>query len=217
MRRNTKRGHPLFARCYDVLARLGERGELGQRRRVLLDSAAGLVLDLGAGTGESFKHYGAHSTDGAPVTAVVAVEPDPAMIRRATRRVGEASVPVHLVRARGEALPFGDGVFETVVSTLVLCSVDHPGQTLAELHRVLRPGGHLLFMEHVRASSEPLARWQDRLERPWGVVSGGCHPNRATLEAIRGAGFEAADVERFDLRPGIALVRPHVQGVAVRV
>lgn len=201
----------MFARCYNVRARLAERGELGQRRRALLGGAAGLALEVGAGTGENFKHYGA------PVTAVVAVEPDPTMIRMAARRVREAGVPVHLVRACGEDLPFRDQVFDTVVVTLVLCSVDDPARTLEELWRVLRPGGRLLFLEHVRASSKRLARWQDRLERPWGALTGGCHPNRATLDAIRNAGFETDDVEGFDLRPGIPLVHPHIQGAAVRL
>ena len=210
VRKNTKQSHPLFARFYNVLARLAERGELGERRRALLGDAAGLVVEVGAGTGENFKHYGA------PVTAVVAVEPDPAMIRRAAGRVRETDVPVRLLRARGEALPLRDGAFDTAVCTLVLCSVDEPSHTLAELRRILRPGGRVLFLEHVRASSDRLARWQDRLERPWGAVSGGCHPNRATLDAIRRAGFDPEDVEHYDLRPGIALVRPHVQGAAVR-
>lgn len=203
-------GHPVFARCYGFLARLAEKGELGRRRSAVAAGATGLVLELGAGTGEGFKH---HRT---PVTHVVAVEPDPAMIRTAGRRVGEAGVPVRLVRARGEDLPFRDQAFDTAVATLVLCSVDDPARTLEELRRVLRPGGRLLFLEHVRASSKRLARWQDRLERPWGAVSGGCHPNRATLDAIRNAGFETIEVEDFELRPGIPLVYPHVQGAAVR-
>jgi ubiquinone/menaquinone biosynthesis C-methylase UbiE len=200
----------VFARVYGVLARLAERGELGDRRRALADGATGVVLELGAGTGEAFKHYKA------PATSVIAIEPDPAMARRAARRVRDASVPLRLVLARGEALPFRDGAFDSALVTLVLCSVDEPARTLGELRRVLRPGGRLLFLEHVRASTERLARWQDRLDRPWGTISGGCHPNRATLAAIGNAGFEPVNLEQFDLRPGVPLVRPHIQGVAVR-
>jgi ubiquinone/menaquinone biosynthesis C-methylase UbiE len=203
-------GRPLFAATYSVLARLAERGELGDRRRALAGRAGGLVLELGAGTGEGFKHYDA------PVTSVVAVEPDPAMARRARRRVREARMPLRLVHARGEELPFGDGMFDTAVVTLVLCSVDEPARALAELRRVVRPGGRLLFLEHVRSSEEGLARWQDRLDRAWGRVSGGCHPNRPTLDTIRTAGFEPLELETFDLSPGIALVRPHIQGAALR-
>jgi SAM-dependent methyltransferase len=203
-------GHPVFSRCYGVLARLTERGELGRRRSALTAGATGLVLELGAGTGEGFKHYRPS------IAAIVAVEPDPTMLRMAARRAHEAPVPIRLVQARGEALPFRDGAFDTAVSTLVLCSVDDPSRTLEELRRLLRPGGRLLFLEHVRAQDNRLARWQDKLERPWGALSGGCHPNRPTLAAIRNAGFETSDVEHFDLKPGIPLVHPHIQGTALR-
>lgn len=206
-------GHPIFARCYAVMARLAEKGELGRRRNAVGAEATGLVLEVGAGTGEGFKHYRAN---GDPSTSVVAIEPDPTMLRAAARRLGEATVPVRLVQARGEDLPFPDAIFDTAVATLVLCSVDDPTRTLAELHRVLRPGGRLLFLEHVRASTARLAHWQDRLEGPWKAMVGGCHPNRATLDAIRDAGFETDDVEGFDLKPGIPLVHPHIQGTAVR-
>jgi SAM-dependent methyltransferase len=201
-------GHPIFARLYGVLARLAEHGDLGARRHALAAGAAGLTLELGAGTGESFKHYRA------PVTWVAAVEPDPTMLRQAARRAPDAAVRIRLVRARAEALPFRDATFDTAVATLVLCSVDDPARALAETRRVLKHGGLLLFLEHVRARSEALARWQDRLERPWGALTGACHPNRPTLASIRAAGFEPAEVEAFDLRPGIPLVHPHIQGSA---
>ncbi len=205
-----RHAHP-FARLYGVLARVAEKGELGDRRWALLASAEGRVLELGAGTGENFKHYPPQ------VTEVVAVELDPHMRRQAARRVGETAAEVELVDAAGESLPFEAGSFDTVVATLVLCSVDDPEQTLSELRRVLRPGGQLLFLEHVRAPTEGLARWQDRIERPWMAVGGGCRPNRETGEAIEGNGFELRELETFDLRPSLPLVRPHVQGVAVAV
>ncbi|MDQ3353855.1 MAG: class I SAM-dependent methyltransferase [Actinomycetota bacterium] len=200
--------HPWFARLYGLLARLAEKGELGDRRRVLLAGATGRVLDLGAGTGENFKHYPPE------VTEVVAVEPDPHMRRQADRRIGEAAMKVELVDAAGERLPFEMSSFDTVVATLVLCSVDDPDRTLSELRRVLSPGGRLLFLEHVRARTEGLATWQDRLERPWMAVGGGCHPNRETGGAIDGNGFMLKDLETFDLRSSLPLVRPHVQGSA---
>jgi SAM-dependent methyltransferase len=104
-----------------------------------------------------------------------------------------------------------------VVSTLVLCSVPDPVAALAEAHRVLRPGGRLLFLEHVRAApGSSLERWQDRLRRPWGVVAGGCSPNRDTVAAIESAGFEVEILDRWD-EPGAALARPHVTGTAVLV
>jgi ubiquinone/menaquinone biosynthesis C-methylase UbiE len=203
--------HPWFACLYGVLARVAEKGELCARRRALLASAEGRVLELGAGTGENFKHYPPQ------VTEVVAVEPDPHMRRQAARRIGEAAMAVELVDATGEDLPLEPSSFDTVVATLVLCSVDDPERTLSELRRVLRPGGQLMFLEHVRARTEGLARWQDRLERPWMVVGGGCRPNRETGDAIGGNGFRLRDLETFDLRPSLPLVRPHVQGVAVAV
>lgn len=203
-----RHAHPWFARLYGVLARVAERGELGDRRRALLAGAEGRVLELGAGTGENFKHYPPQ------VTEVVAVEPDPHMRRQAARRIGEAAMKVELVDAAGEDVPFEASSFDTVVATLVLCSVDDLEQTSTELRRVLRPGGQLLFLEHVRARTQDLATWQDRLERPWMAVGGGCHPNRETGEAIEGNGFELRELETFDLRPSLPLVRAHVQGVA---
>ena len=200
-------GHRWFALLYDGVARLAERGELGRRRHDLLDSARGRVLDLGSGTGENFKHY-------RDVDAVFAAEPDPYMRRRGRRRAAESGAAVHHVAAAGEHLPFRDGAFDTVVATLVLCSVRHPGETAAEVRRVLSPGGRLLVLEHVRAPSPRLAAWQDRLARPWAAVAGGCRPNRDTTASLQAAGFDVSAVDPFVLRPSIPLVAPHVQGEA---
>lgn len=198
-------GRPIFARRYAALSRRAERGEVGRRRRALLAHASGRVLDLGAGTGESFRHLPP------AVTELVAIDPDPLMLRQARRRLDEASVPVRLVRGEGEQLPFAGATFDSAIVALVLCTVDDPAATVAELHRVLRPGGRLLMMEHVRAADDTLAGWQDRLQRPWSWVNGGCHPNRATLEVIEAAGFRIDRLERYGFD-----VLPHVQGVAVR-
>lgn len=204
-------GHPVFARCYGVLAALAERGELGRRRRRLLERAEGTVVEVGAGTGENFKHYGV------AVHRIVATEPDPTMLRLAGRRRRAAGQATHLVGATGERIPLRAGSADTIVVTLVLCSVADPAAVLAETRRVLRPGGRLLFMEHVRASDdEGLARWQDRLAGPWSRLAGGCRPNRDTLAAIETAGFDVEAVEVYDLRPGVPLVRPHVEGAARR-
>ncbi|HEV2057903.1 MAG TPA: class I SAM-dependent methyltransferase [Solirubrobacteraceae bacterium] len=196
---------PIFARRYGVLARRAERGEVGKRRRALLAHASGRVLDLGVGSGESFKHLPA------AVSELVAIDPDPLMLRQARRRLDEASVPVRLLRGEGEQLPFDDATFDSAIVVLVLCTVDDPAATVAELHRVVRPGGRLLMMEHVRAADDTLARWQDRLQRPWSWLNGGCHPNRATLEVIETAGFPIGRLERYGFD-----VLPHVQGVALR-
>lgn len=210
-RRARPSGHRWFACLYDGLARLAERGELGRRRRELLAAAAGRVLELGSGTGENFKHYGRG------VEVVVAAEPDPYMRRRARRRTAESGAPVRQVAAAGERLPFGDAVFDTVVVTLVLCSVDDPGAAAGEMRRVLRPGGRVLVLEHVRAKSPGLARWQDRLERPWAAAAGGCRPNRDTVVVLAGHGFDPTGLEGFALRPSVPLVAPHVQGAVTPV
>jgi ubiquinone/menaquinone biosynthesis C-methylase UbiE len=173
-----------------------------------LASATGRVIEVGAGTGLNLPHYPT------AVTEVVALEPDPHMFRRLVAAMGDAAVPVRVARASAEALPFDDATVDAVVMSLVLCSVPDVDEALAEARRVLEPGGRLLFFEHVRADDPRFARWQDRLERPWGVVGGGCHPNRDTLAAIRAAGFEVQEVERFD-EPNAVLARPHILGWAL--
>lgn len=196
---------PIFARRYGVLSRRAERGELGRRRGALLAHASGRVLDLGVGTGESFKHLPC------AVSELVAIDSDPLMLRQARRRLDEANVPVRLLRGKGEHLPFADATFDSAIVALVLCTVDDPAATVAELHRVLRPGGRLLMMEHVRAADETLAHWQDRLQRPWSWLNGGCRPNCATVDTIEAAGFRIERLERYGFD-----VLPHVQCVAVR-
>ncbi len=167
--------------------------------------ASGRMLDLGAGTGECFQHVTP------AVTQVIAVEPDPWMLRRAQRRVSDANVRVRFVRAIGEALPFPDRSFDTAVVALVLCTVDDLEAAVAELHRVLRPGGKLLVLEHVRATDDTLAQLQDLVERPWSWCNRGCRPNRSTLETIETAGFGLEEVEWFGYP-----VLPHVQAIASR-
>jgi ubiquinone/menaquinone biosynthesis C-methylase UbiE len=202
------RGHPVFARVYGVLGALAERGELGERRQALLARAEGTVIEIGAGTGLNCKHYRAS------VRRVLATEPDPTMLRQARRQAAAAPVPVFLVAAAGERLPFPDASADTAVVTLVLCSVEDQAAALRELRRVLRPGGQVLFLEHVRAADAALARWQDRLAGLWSRLAGGCRPNRRTGAALEAAGFELVETEAYDLRPGLPLVRPHIQGVA---
>jgi ubiquinone/menaquinone biosynthesis C-methylase UbiE len=137
------------------------------------------------------------------------------MRRRARRRAEELGRDVTLVDAPAEELPFENDSFDTLVSLAVLCSVRDPARAVAEIHRVLRPGGRFVFLEHVRAEDPRLAHWQDRLERPWGWIAGGCHPNRRTLEEIQAAGFSTIDVDHEEL-PGIPrLVRSNVKGVAL--
>lgn len=187
---------------------LGERMGMADQRRLALASAAGRVVEIGAGTGLNFRHYPVS------VSEVLATEPDPHMLKRARRAVERAGVAIRVERAPAEALPVPDEWADVVVSTLALCSVSDPAVALSETHRVLRPGGRLLFVEHVRSEDPRLAERQDRRQRSYSFFAGGCHPNRDTLASIGAAGLQLADVERYAFGPSI--VRPHVRGSAVR-
>ena len=197
----------IFAAVYDRLSARTEEKFGAELKRRLLANARGRVLEIGVGTGLSLPHY-------PQVDELVGVDPSEPMLRRARRRAAELAREVRLVEAPAEALPFEDERFDTVVSLTVLCTVDDPTRVLREIRRVLRPGGRFVFLEHVRSSDPKLAKLQDRLERPWGWIAGGCHPNRRTLNAIEGAGFEVVELEREDLPDIPRLVRPNVMGVA---
>jgi ubiquinone/menaquinone biosynthesis C-methylase UbiE len=195
----------LFAGLYDPMSARAERKFGAEAKRKLLANARGRVLEIGVGTGLSFPHYPAD-------VEVTGVEPSAPMLRRAKQRAEELGLDVTLVQAPAEELPFHDGSFDTVVSLVVLCTVRDQEAALAEMRRVLRPGGRLLFIEHVRSDDPAVARRQDRYARPWGWFACGCQPNRDTLAAIEHAGFEVVEVEHEE-RPEIpALVRPHVKG-----
>ncbi len=185
-----------------------EAAGLREMRARLLDEARGRVLEIGGGTGLNLARY-----PGA-VESLTVIEPDPFMARRLRERAGSRlDFPVEVVEAPAETLPFADAAFDTVVSTLVLCTVGDPAAALAQVRRVLAPGGRLLVLEHVR---EPeggrLARWQDRLERPWGWIAAGCHPNRDTAATLRAAGFDTATLERGEFPRGGPLVKPVIAG-----
>jgi SAM-dependent methyltransferase len=199
----------IFAAIYDRVMAKTEKAGLAGRRQGLLGDVSGRVLEIGGGTGANLRHYG----DG--VTELTVVEPEPAMARRLARKARAGGRRVELVHAFAEELPFADGHFDAAVSTLVLCTVDDQRRALAELRRVLKPGGRLLFIEHVRSEAPGVARWQDRLNRLNRAVAGGCNCNRLTLDAIRSAGFTVTEVERGELEKAPPFVRPLVVGAAV--
>jgi SAM-dependent methyltransferase len=205
--------HPIFARFYDRLTARTERAGLAEMRRQLLASASGRVLELGAGTGHNLPHY----TEA--VTELVMTEPDPHMAHRLReqmeREPGAAGNP-SVVEVSAEDLPFDDGTFDTVVATLVLCTVPDPLRALAEARRVLVEDGKLFYLEHVRSRRPGLARWQDRLERPWGFFAAGCHPNRDTGQLLADAGFWIDSLEHLKLPKAPPIVRPVIRGVARR-
>ena len=198
----------LSAALYDPFFWLSERAGLAARRRALVQQAGGRVLEIGAGTGLNLRHYPGD-------VELVLTEPEAAMADRLRDRVTELGRPATIVLAGAEALPFADHEFDTVVSTLVLCTVPDQQAALREIHRVLRPGGRLLFMEHVRSESPRWARWQDRLNTPWRAFAEGCNCNRATLDVLAGSPLGVGDVERSAMPAMIPLIRPLATGSAV--
>jgi SAM-dependent methyltransferase len=194
--------------CTDLLGRAFERKPfVVEHRRTLVAPASGRVLEIGGGTGFNLPYYG----EG--VSELVVTDPLGGMLRRVERRARTLGRRITTRRASAEALPFEDGSFDTVVGSLVLCSVEDQERALAEIRRVLRPGGTYLFLEHVRADDAKLARRQDQLEGIWGVVAFGCHPNRDTLRRIEAA-FEVEELERGETPMGPRIVRPFVLGRA---
>ena len=206
-------GHCVFAALYDPLGRAAERGWMGERRAALLAGVRGEVLEIGGGTGANLPHY-------RDAERVVVSEPDPFMRERLRAKLGDARVPVEVLEAGAEALPFEDGSFDAAVSTLVLCTVPDQGTALAEIRRVLRPGGRLLFIEHVRGEDaggrrSRVARLQDNVTPLWRRLFAGCHPNRDTVAAIERAGFRVESLERFEPPVPFSRLTPHVQGAAM--
>lgn len=200
-------GHRLFAAFYDRLNAAAEKSWLGERRSRLLSEAHGEVLEIGGGTGANLPYY--HD-----VQRVVVTEPDPFMREKLWPKLTRTNVPVEVSDAGAQNLPFADNSFDVVVSTLVLCTVPDQRDALAEVRRVLRPGGRLLFLEHVRGTGR-IARWQDRIQPLWRRMFAGCHPNRDTVTSIEAAGFEIQDLERFKPPIPFSGLIPPVQGMAV--
>ena len=202
----------MFALTYDRQIAKAEKAGLRAFRERLLAGASGDVLEIGGGTGANLPCYGP------AVTSLTITEPQPPMLRRLERKVREHSAGQHgaaarVLRAPAEDLPFDDHTFDVAVSTLVLCGVDDQPRALRELHRVLRPGGRLLFIEHVRSDDPATARLQDRMNWLNRLVVC-CDCNRPTLDSIRSAGFTVAQVEDTALPKAPKFVRPAILGTA---
>jgi ubiquinone/menaquinone biosynthesis C-methylase UbiE len=196
-----------FAATYDSMIRKSEEAGLGDMRHGLLAGAGGRVLEIGGGTGANLAHY-----DG-KIESLVVTEPDPAMLRRLQRKAREQAPLAKILRAPAEDLPFEDDGFDVVVSTLVLCGVDDQQRSLREIRRVLRPGGHLLFLEHVRSDDPGLARFQDRINWLNRVVVG-CDCNRPTLASIEAANFAVSRLEHTTTPKAPKFGRPMIVGAA---
>jgi ubiquinone/menaquinone biosynthesis C-methylase UbiE len=198
-----------FSALYDRLTKRTEEAGLRDMRRETLSVAAGRTIDIGSGTGANVGLY----PDA--VAEVVFAEPDPHMVKRLRPRVREAGIEAEVVEAPAERLPFEDSSFDTAVYTLVLCTVPDLPAALAETARVLKPGGRLLFVEHVRSKDPAMARWQDRLHGPWKFFADGCNCNRDTLAALEAAGFSVEAAAEDELPESPPLIRPLIRGSAV--
>ena len=197
-----------FSALYDRVTKGMEDAGLREMRRETLAGASGRTIDIGSGTGANVGLYPE------AVTELVFAEPDPQMTKRLRPKVREAGLEAEVVEAPAERLPFEDSSFDTAVYTLVLCTVPDPAAALAETARILKPGGKLLFVEHVRAKDPGAARWQDRLERPWHFFADGCHCNRDTVATIEASPFALESVAEDEIPKAVPLVRPLVLGSA---
>ena len=196
---------------YDPFLLFAELRGLRRLRSELVGQAGGRVVELGAGTGLNMKHY-------VGVERLVLTEPEPGMATRLEQRLERSAVRGEVVTAPAEQLPFDDGSFDTVVATLVFCTVSDPHGALRETRRVLAPGGRLLFLEHVRADAgSRLELWQDRSYRPWRAFAYGCRCNQRTLELIGAAGLRATEVGTARWRGMPQIVHPIVYGKAETV
>jgi len=199
--------HPVIAAIYDRMRRSEERGFFGSLRDEIVGLADGTVLEVGIGTGLNFSHYRQ-----AAVQRLYAVEPDPHMRRQAERRAAKVSFPVEFMEGTAQQLPLPDHSVDTLVATLLLCSVENPEQAGREMRRVLKREGKLLFIEHVRAAERRRAAIQDCLTPLWRRIAGNCHPNRASVHLLARAGFDVRETRRISA--GMPLDRPIVAGIA---
>ncbi|HET6530272.1 MAG TPA: methyltransferase domain-containing protein [Actinoplanes sp.] len=208
------RSHPVFARVYQRLSVEMDRAGGAEVRRAVLAGLSGRVIEVGAGNGRMFPHYPPG------VTEVIAVEPEPRLRAAAVAAAGTVPVPVRVLDGVAERLPGADGEFDAAVAGLVLCSVPDQAAALAEIRRVLRPGGRLRFFEHVAAERPGALRRVQRVADAtlWPRLFAGCHTGRDTVGAITAAGFVVEELHRFRFPPSgpVGPASPHIRGSAVR-
>lgn len=195
-----------FAAMYDRLSAPAEP-TLAPYRQETAGRATGEVLEIGGGTGANLSFY-------KPDARLTVLEPNPHMAKRLQGKAAELSREVTIVTELGDGLPFGDGSFDSVVSTLVLCSVPDLAEEVREIRRVLRPGGGFYFYEHVAAAGEWKRRFQDWFNGPWGFLADGCNLNRDIGAAIQSAGFSRVELRHFDMPNDLPITSPSIVGVA---
>jgi ubiquinone/menaquinone biosynthesis C-methylase UbiE len=203
--------HPRFSRAYLRISQSADQRGAAEHRHRMLADLTGRVIEIGAGGGRNFSHYPE------TVTEVVAVEPDDTLRGYAEQAAAGAPVPVRVVEGSAEQLPAQDDEFDAAVFSLVLCSIANPSEALREAARVLRSGGQLRFLEHVRSAHRLAALLEDAVTPLWQRAFGGCHPNRDTAATIAAAGFTIDHIERFGF--AIAPIAPptaHILGRATK-
>ena len=200
----------VFAQLYDRVLAPTEEAGLAARRRDVLASASGRTLEIGAGTGLNVDHYPEHAG------SIVLSEPDSHMVAKLRTRIAERPRDAffEVVECSAQELPFPNGSFDTVVCTLVLCTVPDPERTLSEVARVLAPGGQLLFIEHVLGDGST-ARWQRLLARPWQAVACGCRCDRPTAQTISASKLELVSVTAGRMPKAAKIIKPMIHGRAV--
>ena len=206
-----RKGHSWFAGVYSWQTE-HEPAAIRRLRDSTLAGLSGRVLEIGCGNGPNFTRYPPS------VIEVVAIDPDPHMVRRSHKRAEQAGRAIRVEQVGAEELPFEDDSFDAALAIWVFCTVPKPGAALAEIRRVLKPGGELHFLEHVRYQSGPLALIQDRILPVWRWIGAGCNPNRDTEGSIEAAGFQMRELRRIKPLPPIPptlFVRPNIQGVAI--
>jgi len=179
-----------FPRIYDHLMGPLEQKIFKEIRKKLIGKAKGKVLEIGSGTGINFPFYD-------QADQVIAVEPEPLMLKQSLHRVKLAKIPIEVIEAGGEQLPFADHEFDTVVVTLVLCTIPNPKKALKEIRRVCKVDGQILLFEHVKIDHQVFGPLQDWLTPLWKRICDGCCLNRDTIHSLKEAGFKILSIEKY--------------------
>jgi ubiquinone/menaquinone biosynthesis C-methylase UbiE len=206
------KAHPLFSRLHPVITSMREKRGDADNRAELVSGLSGRVIEIGSGIGANFRYYPG------TVEKLVAVEPQPWLRQRAEEAAAEATISIEVVDGDAEALALPDGSFDAAVASLMLCSVDDQDAVIAELFRVVKPGGQLRFFEHVVSERPTFRRLQKVADATvYPHLIGGCHIGRDTKANIESAGFQVTACRRFPMRLNLLTpTEPHLLGTALR-